>query len=146
MLKDKRNRYSRQKLRQQAMEILKKHSEPSPENTKTYPAQAMKKLHEWKHNKKSTEGQEKLLKAHHGAPVPLKDPDWSMSEEARLKDLLTADMHAKDAALGVQLKQTAKAIANNVDDLDEESKAELLRVLQDKQGGESAGDNQRFPM
>jgi len=144
MLKDKRNRYSRQKLRQQAMEILKKHGEPSPENIKTYPAQAMKKLYEWKHNKKSSEGREKLLKAYHGAPVPLKDPDWSLSEEVRLKDLLTVDMYAKDTALGVQLKQTAKAIANNIDDLDEESKAELLRVLQDKQGDESAGDNQRF--
>ncbi len=67
------------------MEILKKHGEPTIEKIKDYPAPAMKKLYEWKHGKKSTEGREKLLKAYLGAPVPLKDPDWSMSEEIRCR-------------------------------------------------------------
>ena len=55
----------------------------------------MKKLCEWKHGKKSTEGREKLLIAYLSAPIPLKDPDWSMLEEIKLKVLLTEDMYAK---------------------------------------------------
>lgn len=66
-----------------------------------------------------------------------------MSEEIRLKELLTEDMYAKDTALGVQLRQTARAITNNVDDLDDESRRDLLRALQDREAGEPSGDNQR---
>jgi len=44
-------------------------------------------------------------------------------------------MYAKDTTLGVQLKQTTKAITNNIHDLDDESAAELLQVLQDGQHG-----------
>jgi len=139
MLKDKRTWHLRQKLRQQAIDVLEKHGEPTMEKIKEYPAPAMKKLYEWKFNKKSTEGRDKLLKAYLSAPASLKDPDWSMSEEIRLKQLLTEDMYAKDTAIGVQLRQTAKAISNNIDDLDEESRVELLRVLQSKQEDESTG-------
>ena len=106
----------------------------------------MQKLYEWKFNKKSNEAREKLLNAYLSAPVPLKDPEWSMSEEVKLKELLTDDMYAKDTAIGVQLKQTAKAITNNIDDLDEETRLELLRVLQGRQDDESLGDNQRGNM
>jgi len=121
------------------MDILEKHGEPTMEKIKEYPAPAMKKLYEWKFNKKSTEGRDKLLKAYLSVPAPLKDPDWSMSEEIRLKELLTEDMYAKDTAIGVQLRQTAKAISNNIDDLDKESRDELMRVLQSKQEDESTG-------
>jgi len=65
-----------------------------------------------------------------------------MAEEIELKELLTVDMHAKDTALGVQLKQTVKATTNNIHDLDDESAAELLQVLQDKQHGQSTGERQ----
>jgi len=74
--------------------------------------------------------------------VPLKDPEWSPAEEIKLKELLTQDMYAKDTAIGVQLKQTAKAIVNNIDDLDDESKAELLQKLQSAQGEQPMGDDQ----
>jgi len=141
MLKDKRIRYERQKLRQQALAVLKEHGEPTEENIKNYPAPAMKKLHQWKHNKQSTEGREKLLKAYLGAPVPLKEPDWSMSEEMKLKGLLTDDMYAKDTAIGVQLRQTAKAITNNIEDLDRDSRQELLQALQVKEKEDADEDN-----
>ena len=141
MLKDKCLRHERQMLRKQAMEILKKHGEPTIEKIKDYPAPAMKKLYEWKHGKKSTEGREKLLIAYLSAPVPLKDPDWSMSEEIKLKALLTEDMHAKDAAVGVQLKQTVRALTNNIDDLDSNSRRELLAALQKREGDDSAEAN-----
>jgi len=143
MLKDKRLRHVRQKLRQQALDILKEHGEPTIEKIKDYPAPAMKKLYEWKHGKKSNEGREKLLKAYLSAPVPLKDPDWSMSEEIKLKALLTEDMYAKDTAVGVQLKQTAKALSNNVDDLDSQSRRELLLALQKREDQESTDEMQR---
>lgn len=121
MLKNKRERYARKKLQQQARDILKKHGEPPEEKIKNYPVPAMQKLYEWKHNKKSTEGREKLLKAYFGTPVPPKERDWSMSEKIKLKELLTGGMCVKDTAMGGQLKQTAKAIPNNIDDLDKES-------------------------
>jgi len=102
----------------------------------------MQKLCEWKFNKRSTEGQEKLLKAYLSKPAPLKAPEWTMSEETRLKQLLTEDMCAKDTAAGVQLKQTARALVNNIDDSDEESKAELLHKLQGDQREQPMGDEQ----
>jgi len=143
MLKEKRIRCERQKLRQQALAVLKEHGEPTEENIKNYPAPAMKKLCQWKHNEQSTEGREKLLKAYLGAPVPLKEPDWSMSEEIKLKALLTEDMHAKDTAIGVQLRQTAKTIANNIEDLDKETRLELLQALQDKEKEDTGEDDGR---
>jgi len=121
---------------------MKEHGEPTEENIKTYPAKAMKKLYQWKYNKQSTEGREKLLKAYLGAPVPLKEPEWSVTEEIQLKQLLTQDMYAKDTAIGVQLKQTAKAIVNNIDDLDDEPKAELLHKLQGDQREQCMRDNE----
>jgi len=99
--------------------------EPTPEKIKDYPAPAMQKLYEWKFNKKSTELREKLLQACLSAPVPLKDPNWSASEEIKLKELLTEDMYAKDTALGIQSKQTAKVITNNINDLDKDVCLEL---------------------
>ena len=143
MLKDKRTRFERQKLRQKAMAILSAHGEPTPEKIKDYTAPAMQKLYEWKFNKKSMESREKLLKAYLSAPIPLKDPDWSTSEEIKLKELLTEDMYAKDTALGVQLKQTVNAITNNINDLDNGTHPELLCALQLRKEDESEGDNQR---
>jgi len=113
-------------MRTKVMFLLAEHGQPMEENIKDYPAPVMKKLYEWKFNKKSTESRERLLKAYLSAPVPKKDSEWSMAEECRLKELLTQDMYTKDTAIGVQLKQTAKALANNVHDLDSESAAELM--------------------
>jgi len=142
MMKDKQGRYARQKLRQQALNILQEHGEPSEANIKTYPARSMQKLCEWKLNKASKKAREELLKAYLDAPVPKKDPEWTMAEEMKLKELLTEDMYAKDTAIGVQLKQTAKATTNNVDDLDDESRKELFQALKDKEGENNGGDHQ----
>jgi len=102
----------------------------------------MQKLYEWKLNKNSKKAWEDLLKEYLKAPVPLKDPEWTMSEEMRLKELLTDDMYAKDTALGTQLKQTAKAITNNIDDLDADSRRELLLALQEREGEDSGVESQ----
>ena len=142
MMKDKQGRYARQKLRQQALNILQEHGEPSEANIKTYPARSMEKLCEWKLNKASKKAREELLKAYLDAPVRKKDPEWTMAEEMKLKELLTEDMYAKDTAIGVQLKQTAKATTNNVDDLDDESRKELFQALKDKEGENNGGDHQ----
>jgi len=88
MLKDKHTRIEQQKLREQAMAMLREHGEPMPAKIKDYPAPAMKKLYEWKLNKKTTEAREKLLKAYLSAPVPKKDPEWTVSEEIRIKRVL----------------------------------------------------------
>lgn len=95
MLKDKQTQFLRGKLRKEALIILKQHGEPTPEKIKEYPAKAMQKLYEWKLNKNSKKAREDLLKEYLKAPVPLKDPEWTMSEEMRLKELLTDDMYAK---------------------------------------------------
>ena len=74
--------------------------------------------------------------------MPLKDAEWTTADEIELKELLTGAMYAKDTALGVQLKQTARAITNNVDDLDDESRRNLLRVLQAREDEESTEERQ----
>jgi len=51
-------------------------------------------------------------------------------------------MHAKDTALGAQLKQTTKTITNDIDDFDDELTAEMLQVLPQRQGDKSVWDNQ----
>jgi len=61
-----------------------------------------------------------------------------MSEEIRLKVLLAQDMHAKDTAVGVQSKQTARALANNIDHSDSKLRRELLAALQKREGDNSA--------
>ncbi len=142
MLKDKQNRYNRKKICGEALTILGKHGEPTAANIKDYPAKAMQKLYEWKLNKSSKKAREDLLKEYLKAPVPLKDAEWTTADKIELKELLTGDMYAKDTALGVQLKQTARAITNNVDDLDGKSRRNLLRVLQAREDGESTEERQ----
>jgi len=145
MLKDKQQRYRSHKIRDQAVEIINNKGEPTKETLKSFTAKEIQKLYEWKLTKRSAKPKEELLMAYLSAPAPKKVPDWSMSEEIELKELLTVDMYAKDTALGVQLKQTAKAITNNIDDLDDESAAELLQVLQNKQlGGSTEGRQSGF--
>jgi len=142
MLKDKQQRHMSDKLGEQAIAIINKIGEPTKETLKNFTAKDIQKLCEWKMMKKSTKPKEELLKAYLSAPAPKKASEWSMAEEMELKELLTVDMHAKYTALGVQLKQTAKAITNNIHDLDDESAAKLLQVLQDRQHGGSTGDRQ----
>ena len=126
MLKDKQNHYNRKKACLKVLTTLGKHGEPIAENIKDYPAKAMQKLYEWKLNKSSKKAREDLLKDYLKAPVPLKDAEWTTADKIKLKELLTGNMCAKDAALGAQLKQTAWAITNNVDDLDGKSCHNLL--------------------
>jgi len=124
------------------MTIINRKGKPTKETLKDFTAEDIQKLNEWKMMKQSTKPKEELLKACLSAPAQKKASEWSMAEEIELKELLTVDMHAKDTALGVQLKQTVKATTNNIHDLDDESAAELLQVLQDKQHGQSTGERQ----
>ena len=124
------------------MTIINRKGKPTKETLKDFTAEDIQKLNEWKMMKQSTKPKEELLKACLSAPAPKKASEWSMAEEIELKELLTVDMHAKDIALGMQLKQTVKAITNNIHDSDDQSAVELLHVLQDRQHGGSAGERQ----
>jgi len=53
----------------------------------------------------------------------------------------TKPMCATDTAVGVQLKQTVRALTNNIDDLDSNSRRELLAALQKKEGDDSTEAN-----
>jgi len=63
-------------------------------------------------------------------------------EEITLKELLTEDMYAEDTVIGAQMKQTAKAISNNIEDLNKDSMLELLRALEDKEKEDASEDKQ----
>jgi len=142
MLKDKQQGYMSDKLGEHAMTMIDKKGEPTKETLKDFTAKDIQKLYKWMMMKKSTKPKEELLKAYLSAPAPKKASEWLIAEEIELKELLTVDMCAKDTSLGVQLKQTAKAITNNVHDLDDKTAAELLQVPQDRQHGRSTGERQ----
>jgi len=64
------------------------------------------------------------------APPPEPLTDWTKDEEDRLHQLLHGEIKFKDTALGVALKQKAKAVRHNVSELDREEATELLQALQ----------------
>jgi len=65
-------------------------------------------------------------------PDPIDRPEWSTQQEARLQELENTDIQFEDTALHVALKQNAKSIKNNIDNLDADAAADLLQALQQK--------------
>jgi len=65
-------------------------------------------------------------------PDPIDRPEWTTQQEARLQELENTDIQFEDTALHVALKQNAKSIKNNVDNLDADAAADLLQALQQK--------------
>ena len=76
-------------------------------------------------------------------PPPKKVIPWSEEEEMKLQELKSDDIPFKDTALHVSLKQSAKAVKNNVKNLDEDEASELLQALQERSGTVPTGENQR---
>jgi len=68
----------------------------------------------------------------------VEDPPWHPTpfedrKDFKPKERSTEGVHATDSAFGMQLKQTAKAPCNTIDDLDDKSSHELTHIFQGQQ-------------
>lgn len=89
----------------------------------------------WKTGKKIFEEmKEGLLKLHYETPSPLRATPWSQEEEQYLQEIKKVYIPLEDTALGVAAKQSASAVFNNFDLLDEDTRLKLLAKCQESAG------------
>ena len=140
-LEDKKKKKTDEVMFQEAVDKLveSKGCELTPETEAKFTNKDIIVFLTWKTGKKSfKEKKEGLLKLHCETPPPLRPTPWSQEEEQYLQELKKVDIPMADTALGVAAKQSASAVVNNFDLLDEETRLKLLAKCQESVGGTAA--------
>ena len=142
---DKKERIKARTAADKARVILEAHGgEPTNEKIKEFAKSELQDLCSWRVGTKGgIKNKNKLLELYLSVPPPKKVVPWSEEEEMKLQELKSDDIPFKDTALHVSLKQSAKAVKNNVKNLDEDEASELLQALQERSGTVPTGENQR---
>jgi len=126
MLKDKQICHAQKKQQRQTFDILKKNT-TVPKNV---------------NNCTAKDTQNFLIGSSTKSPQrsvhTVEDPPWHPTpfedrKDFKPKERSTEGVHATDSAFGMQLKQTAKAPCNTIDDLDDKSSHELTHIFQGQQ-------------
>ena len=99
-------------------------------NDKLFTAKEIKTLLKWKKVKPKGTKKADLVEAYIAAAKPPIQKSWTCSEEAALQDLKSEHVDLKDMALGIATTQMACAVANNLAQLDPESRDVLIKSLQ----------------
>ena len=99
--------------------------------SKEFTLPEIKTLLKWKKVKATSTKKQDLVQAYVAAPKPPIQKVWCRSEEAALQSLKDEDMPLKDTALGVATTQMARAVTNNLTNLDSPTRNLLLKSLQD---------------
>ena len=125
-----------------ARRVIEEKGEPTCERMKDFTKPDLDLLHKWRVKKPiKSANKAVVLAAILSAPPPEPLTDWTKDEEDRLHQLLHGEIKFKDAALGVALKQKAKAVRHNVSELDKEEATELLQALQQQLQDTEAGNS-----
>jgi hypothetical protein len=122
-----------------AVMLIRSKGELTAGTFKQFTLPEVKILLKWKKAKPDSNRKADVVKAYIKAPKPKIHKTWTRGEEAALVKLQVAAMPLKETALGVAAAQMARAVSNNLAQLDEESMATLKTAL-DSFSAES-GDN-----
>ena len=115
--------------RQKALAVLQAKGEPTVATIGNYTKEDLKDLLRWRSGKTSTANKTELLEAYLSCTRIAIPPAWSEANEAELQALKNTEIEFKDTALAVSLKQKAKAVVNNIDELDETEVKNLMQAL-----------------
>ena len=108
---------------------MKNKGELTASTEKKFTLPEIKTLLKWKKIKATSTKKRDMVDAYIAAPKPKIQKVWCRSEEAALQ-ALKAEVTVKDTALGVASTQMARAVANNLSNLDGESLAMLKNKIE----------------
>ena len=109
-----------------AVLLLMKKGELTEETEKKFTIPELKMLLKWKKVKPPSSKKRAMVDAYIVAPKPKIQKVWCRSEEAALQ-ALKGDVTVKETALGVASQQMARAVGNNLSNLDQGS-LDLLKT------------------
>ena len=95
----------------------------------------IKTLLKWKKVKITSSKKADLVEAYVNAPRPKIQKVWCRDEEEKLQALKNMDVPIKDTALGVATEQMARAVTNNLSNLNTPTRKSLKSALADYDEG-----------
>jgi hypothetical protein len=125
-------------LENAVMVLLQEKGSLVPENASRFTATEVKMLLKWKKAKPTSFKKADLVAAYYSNP-PLNAQLWTLPDEIELVGLQSDNVHMIDTALGVATTQMARAVRQNLANLDPETRAELKRALDGDDDGVARG-------
>ncbi len=109
--------------------LIRQKGELTSATFKSFKVTEIKILLKWKGAKPASTRKADIVEAYITANKPPIIKIWTRAEEAALVALQDAAIPLKDTALGVAAGQMARAVSNNLDQLDEDSISTLRNAL-----------------
>jgi hypothetical protein len=126
--KTQRGKYCKEQ--KSAVLLLRAKGELTHGTEKNFTLPEIKTLLKWKKTKATSARKRDLVEAYIGATKPKIQKVWTRGEEAALEKLKKQDLPLKETALGVATQQMARAVTNNLAQLDGESMSALKTALE----------------
>jgi hypothetical protein len=111
------------------MQLLQLKGSLCPQNAMAFTVFQIKLLVKWKKAKPASSKKEDLLAAYYSLPPPLATPSWTQTDEMELVELQSENVDMKDTAIGVSANQMARAVRQNLSNLDPAERAQLKQAL-----------------
>jgi hypothetical protein len=120
-------------MEEQVMALLELKSALIPLNARAFTVADLKLLLNWKRVKlglpAASAKKADLLTAYFANPPPIATGGWSGEEEMELLALQSEAVDMKDTAIGVAMNQMARAVAQNMANVDPDTAAQLREAL-----------------
>ena len=126
--KKARAKYCKEQL--EAVQMLKSKGELTHLTEKNFTLPEIKTLLKWKKVKPASSKKRDLVDAYIETPKPKIQKIWCRSEEAELQALKSTEVPLIDTALGIATTQMARAVTNNLAQLDTESMDALKTAIE----------------
>ena len=110
--------------------LIRKKGELTHDTFGEFTCKEINVLLKWKGVKGESDRKKDIIDTYVAAPKPKPVTIWKLSEEAELQAMKDALVPLKDTTLGVAVNQMARAVAQNLGNLDAESMASLKSALQ----------------
>ena len=130
MIDEKTKHLEKLKAQNDAVKLIRNKGDLTYENEKQFTVAEIKILLKWKKTKPLSTKKKDLIDAYIKAPKPAKPTKiWTKTQETTLQELKSTEVDIKDTALGIAATQMARALTNNVAQLDNEARAALRETL-----------------
>jgi hypothetical protein len=126
-----------------AVRLIKQKGELTWDREKLFTVKDIDTLLKWKKVKPNSKRKKDLIEAYCDAPKPKMQATWCRMEEAALQRLKNEVLSLKETAVGVATNQMARAVTNNLSNLDSDSIAALRLAIGnlDQEQREEEGPN-----
>jgi hypothetical protein len=130
MEKKKKSSAKRLVIENKVMALLESKGSLVPQNASHFTVENLKLLIKWKRVLLPASAKKaELLAAYFAHPLPPPSQDWSPEEEMELVALQSETIDMKDTAIGVATNQMARAVVQNLANIDPEMLAQLKEAV-----------------